>query len=112
MAARQPELPARVGGETESGTQAGVWSTAWGQAVRGMGGHTVLDGCHTGGRAAPLGAGNSGRSSPTCCLRPGGLAGKVRQTGPKDPGQSLLFLNLSFSSREMGAFTFKSPRKA
>ena len=33
MAARQPELPARVGGETESGTQAGVWSTAWGQAA-------------------------------------------------------------------------------
>ena len=71
----------------------------------------MLDRCHTGGRAAPLSGGNSGRSSPTCWLRPGGLAGKVSQTGPKDPGQSLLFLNLSFFSRETGAFAFQSPRE-
>ena len=72
----------------------------------------MLDRCHTGGHAAPLSGGNSGRSSPTCWLRPGGLAGKVSQIRPKDPSQSFVFVNLSFSSCEMGAFTFQSPHKA
>ena len=36
VVARQPELPAEMGGETESGTWPEVWSTAWEQADQGV----------------------------------------------------------------------------